>query len=37
MHVMLDAKDRLIFSQISILQQKFENVCKVWVVDAGYL
>ena len=36
-NVMLEAKDHFIFSESSILQQKFENVCKIWVVDAGYL
>ena len=23
-------------TKISILQQKFENFCKIWVVDAGH-
>ena len=34
---MLEAKNHLSFSEISILQQKFENFCKIWAVDAGYL
>ena len=33
----VEAKNHLIFSKISIFQQKFENFCKIWVVDAGYL
>ena len=24
-------------TKISILQQKFENFCKIWVADAEYL
>ena len=36
-NVILEAKNNLIFSKTSILQQKFEFFCKLWVVDAGYL
>ena len=34
---MLEAKYIWNPTKISMLQQKFENFCKIWVVDAGYL
>ena len=36
-NVILEAKNHLIFSKTTILQQKFDFFCKIWVVDAGYL
>ena len=34
---MLEVKDIWDATKISILQQKFENFFKIWVVDAGHL
>ena len=34
-NVILEAKNHLIFSKTSILQQEFEFFCKIWVGDAG--
>ena len=34
---MLEAKYTWNATKISILQQKFENFCKIWVADAEYL
>ena len=36
-NVILEAKNHLIFSKTSILRQKFEIFCKIWVFDAAYL
>ena len=36
-NVMLEAKHIWNATEISILRQKFESFCKIWVVDAGYL
>ena len=36
-NVIWEAKNHLIFPKTSILQEKFEFFCKIWVVDAGYL
>ena len=34
---MLEAKYIWNAAEVSILQQKSENFCKIWVVDTGYL